>query len=143
MATPREIGPGSRFITVSTGTPLCGCSSGCRNSDIRGYNTYNDRPAGNLGNLLIVLVPSIADQSDEFSEDDAKNGLAYVFTGLFANCIAAFCIAGPLLELPKAQPAAATSGAVTGDETSTTEFATEQQADEQLQVLLQPPLAPV
>lgn len=41
---------------------------------------------GNLGNLLIVLVPSIASKSSAFTEEDGKNGLAYVFTGLFAMC---------------------------------------------------------
>lgn len=48
-----------------------------------------------------MLVPSIAEQSEDFDDVDAANGLAYVFTNLFAICIAAFCIAGPLLELPK------------------------------------------
>lgn len=39
---------------------------------------------GNLGNLLIVLVPSIASKSSIFSDEDGEKGLAYVFTGLFA-----------------------------------------------------------
>lgn len=41
---------------------------------------------GNLGNLMIVLVPSIAAKSSAFSEEDGEQGLAYVFTGLFAMC---------------------------------------------------------
>jgi predicted permease len=42
---------------------------------------------GNLGNLLIVLVPSIASKAtDVFTEQDGEDGLAYVFTGLFAMC---------------------------------------------------------
>lgn len=60
-----------------------------------------------------MLVPSIAEQSEDFTDDDASNGLAYVFTNLFAICIAAFCVAGPLLELPKsdvAKPSECESG---------------------------------
>jgi predicted permease len=48
--------------------------------------------AGNLGNLLIVLVPSIASKSSLFNKEDAELGLAYVFTGLFAMC--ALCFLG-------------------------------------------------
>lgn len=40
--------------------------------------------AGNLGNLLMVLVPSIAAKASVFTDEDGKDGLAYVFTGLFA-----------------------------------------------------------
>ena len=39
---------------------------------------------GNLGSLLVALVPSIASHSP--ANEDNKNGLAYVLTGLFVLC---------------------------------------------------------
>lgn len=41
---------------------------------------------GNLGSLLIVLVPSIAFHSSAFNNEDNRNGLAYVLTGLLVLC---------------------------------------------------------
>lgn len=64
-------------------------------------NNCSAMRAGSLGNLLIVLVPSIASKSSLFSDKDGDQGLAYVFAALFAICVAAFTVVGALLQQPQ------------------------------------------
>ena len=55
--------------------------------------------AGNVGNLLLVLVPAIARASDLFTPTDAVRGLEYVFVGVTVIFIGVFSVADDLLTL--------------------------------------------
>ena len=60
--------------------------------------------AGNVGNLLLVLVPAIARASPLFTPEDAARGLEYTFVGIVIIFPGIFSLTDALLTLPAAKP---------------------------------------